>query len=74
MRDSDGASTVAAWNKRDSRGTVLVDVPLSDAGGAKADETSREPAATSSSKPQEHWFSGVSGASGRSPWQRILVW
>ncbi|CAK9107836.1 J domain-containing protein [Durusdinium trenchii] len=30
VRDSDGASTVAAWNKRDSRGTVLVDDDMAE--------------------------------------------
>lgn len=49
---TDSASSIAAYKKRDARGTLLVDVALSDAGGGTADEPSNEPASSSSRPPE----------------------
>ena len=64
MECSDSASSIAAYKKRDSAGTLLVDIAMSDAGGGKAEEPCHEPAAASSSKPQEDSFSEVPAAFG----------
>ena len=56
LQNQDSASSIAAWRKRDEKGTVLIEVAKSEAGhGVQETDDVEHHAASSSSRPAKEW-------------------
>lgn len=65
LQNQDSASSIAAWRKRDEKGTVLIEVAKSEAGHGVPEtddvEKAVHNAASSSSRPAKEWFFFIRG-------------